>query len=361
LTGTAGPVADRVTELLSMQDVATAGRGSALLFGLFAALARQRGSGEVVVPAICCETVALAAAYAGHEVRVADVSPDTLCLTEDTVARVLSERTRAVVVVHVYGVDADASQFQHLRRAHPNVAFVEDIAHAVGGVNVRGEPLGAELDYALLSFAPDKILPGDGGMLASSAGALGKDEIISELPPIGAPATKPLLALSLRNLVHALADLWRVRPTVDTAPSFLAVGPDYRDLIVYSGRIGDEVALGAALDDLAAIQRARFARYARYRDEIDPAKATVVALHAGSTCWRCPVLLETPAHTREVTDLLRRSGVHASNHYFPLHKLFGGGACPNAEDLASRIVCLWVDASASDEMVERAVQIINTA
>lgn len=351
----------RIAGLLHLGEGRGFARGSTGLYALLAALARDRGPGEVVVPAICCETVPLAAAYAGHTVRIAEVSPQTLCLTPESLAPHLSARTRAVVIVHVFGIDASCARFQPLRDAFPDAVFVEDIAHAMGGLDEAGRILGGALDYALLSFADDKILPGNGGMLAPGSSSRGPAlEALEETIAADAPLAPPLaLAHSLRNLVHGLADLWRERPQSDTAPAFMAVAGAYRDLIVCRGPIRDLPALDRAAGRLDAIRAGRYTRYLRYRDGIDPARARVVDLHRGSTCWRCPVLLESPRRAREVTAALRAKGIHASNHYFPLNLLFGGGPLPVAEDAAARIVNLWVDEATPDSMVDSAIDTIN--
>ncbi len=95
----------RIAKHLGMENGLAFARGSAALYALLANLAEKDGPGEVVIPALCCESVALAAIYAGHEPRFAEVSSESLCVTPKTIAPLLSERTRAVLVVHLYGID----------------------------------------------------------------------------------------------------------------------------------------------------------------------------------------------------------------------------------------------------------------
>lgn len=349
---------ERTAQMFGMADGLAFGRGAAALHALFAALARRDGPGEVVVPAVCCETVPLAALYAGHDVRIADVSPESLCLTPQSASSVMSERTRALVVVHIFGLDADAKSFSSLREGWPGVAFVEDIAHAVGGRASDGSLLGSQLDYTMLSLAPDKILPGDGGMLILGAKGLTARDAREAAPEAGRSAIHGQLALSLRNLVHGLADLWRAQPLTDTEPSFRSIAHAYRDLIAYRGEIDDPEALDQALERLEETRDRRYERFSRYRDEISPDRAVVANIGPDGMCWRCTILLPTPARAREVTAELRSQGVHASNHYFPLNKLFGG-TCPVAEDVGLRVVNLWVSDAASDDMVEAAIRVIN--
>lgn len=334
-------------------------RGSTALYALFSALAEKYGRGEVIIPALCCESAALAAVYAGHELRFADVMSESMCVTPGTVTPLMSARTRAVIVVHLYGIDAEAERFDALRRTWPQTAFVEDIAHALGGHHRAVQPLGGALDYALLSFAPGKIVGGDGGMLLFGDSALDPSAVEQMIPVTAPHLPQPRLALSLRNLVHGLADLHRNHSSVKIDTAFAAVRNDYRDLIVCAGGIADEAAVAAGMDQLEHNRATRYRNYMRYKAGISAQRAKVLALHEGSTCWRCPVLFHDGALAREATDTLRDASIHASNHYFPLNLLFGGERTPVAQDLAARIVNLWVEEGTPQEMVGRAIDIIN--
>lgn len=353
MTETSGPhLAARIARTFGMADARFFGRGSAGLFALFSALTRDHGPGEIVVPAICCESVALAALYAGHDVRIADISPRTLCLTPETLAPNLSPRTRAVMVVHIFGVDARAETFAELRRQWPGVVFIEDIAHAAGGRNEHGALLGGGLDVTLMSFARDKILPGDGGALLSTAGRLAA--VDAATPKTQASPHRAERALALRNLIFSYADAWRAGERVDTVRSFCAAAEGFRDLICYGGAIGDAAALSQGLDVLEDTRRRRLARHRRYERALP---ASAAPLSEGAMCWRSTFLLPTAADARAATAALRSGGVHASNHYFPLNRLFGG-VCPVAEDAAIRVLNLWVSDDAGDDMVSRAIAII---
>lgn len=337
-------------------------RGSTALYALFAAIAARRGSGEVIIPAICCETVALAARYAGMQPVFADVDPETLCLSpRDTAARV-GDRTRAIVLVHLFGNYCDPAPFIELRRGR-DILLIEDLAHAAGGRAPDGRLLGTSLDCALLSFADAKVIPGEGGALL--LGAAFPDLSLEQLRA-GLPASAPArvlgqMALSLRNLVHALADLWRERPELPVATSFLAVADGYRELIVrQAGAIPSDRVL-TAVGRLGAEAAARGGKYAAYRRYLQGGGAHVVPFPEGSTCWRCPVLVDDPERARLVTDALRARGIHASNHYFPLDVLFGGPPAAVSRWAGQRLLNLWVDAATDDNTIREAAGIVSRA
>ena len=353
-------ISQRLAQFVGMHEGVSFARGSAGLYGLLSALARKDGAGEVIIPSLCCESVALAAVYAGHEVRFGDISKETLGISKDTIAPLMSSRTRAVIAVHLFGIDAEVEQFAELRRKYPSVVFVEDIAHAIGARNRMGTPLGCQLDCALLSFAADKILPGNGGMLLLAENSpVSRDDIVARIPVDAALLPQPHLSLSLRNLVHGIADSWRADSTIDGDSMFLPALQDYRDVIVCGGGIADVDLLESAVDGMEAARLARLHRHEQYRDKID--SALVFPIAGNGNCWRSPVLFDERRRAQAATRQLRVTGINASNHYFPLHLLFRVDHCPAAEDVATRIVNLWVDDSVSENLIDRTADIINSS
>lgn len=123
---------------------------------------------EVVTAANASMYTATAALKAGLVPRFADVDPDSLLLTAETVAPALTPRTRAVVVTHLYGRMADIAPLRELCRS-AGVALVEDCAQAAGAVSEEG-PAGSLADAAAFSFFPTKNLGalGDGGAVVTN-------------------------------------------------------------------------------------------------------------------------------------------------------------------------------------------------
>ena len=132
-----------------------------------ALLAAGLGHGdEVVVPSLSFIATANAARYVGARPVFADVDPVTLNLTPETVEPVLTDRTRAVILVDQCGVPADLDAMRALCGAR-GIAIVEDAACAVGA-EYRGRPVGAGADVAAFSFHPRKLLTtGEGGMIVT--------------------------------------------------------------------------------------------------------------------------------------------------------------------------------------------------
>jgi len=132
-----------------------------------AMLAAGVGPGdEVVVPSLSFIATANAVRYVGARPVFADVDAATLNLTPETVTPLLTERTKAVILVDQAGVPADLDAMRKL--CEPlGIVVVEDAACAAGS-QYRGRPVGAGADLAAYSFHPRKLLTtGEGGMIVT--------------------------------------------------------------------------------------------------------------------------------------------------------------------------------------------------
>jgi dTDP-4-amino-4,6-dideoxygalactose transaminase len=101
------------------------------------------------------------------QVRFADVEPETLNLDPASVEALITERTRAIVLVHYGGYPADMERIMAIARRH-GIAVVEDCAHAIGAVR-DGWRLGALGDIGCFSFHGSKNITtlGEGGMVTT--------------------------------------------------------------------------------------------------------------------------------------------------------------------------------------------------
>jgi dTDP-4-amino-4,6-dideoxygalactose transaminase len=132
-----------------------------------AMLAAGIGPGdEVVVPSLSFIATANAVRYVGADVVFADVDAATLNLVPETVAPVLTERTKAVILVDQAGVPADLEAMRKLCEPR-GIVIVEDAACAAGS-RYQGRPVGAGAALAAFSFHPRKLLTtGEGGMIVT--------------------------------------------------------------------------------------------------------------------------------------------------------------------------------------------------
>src|SRR5215211_2956749 len=118
---------------------------------------------EVVMPSFTFYATAEAALVLGAQPAFCDIDPETFCVTRDTVEAALTDRTKAIVPVHLFGNAAPVAELRGL-----GVPVVEDAAQAAGA-ELAGAKAGALGDVATFSFFPSKNLPclGDGGAIVT--------------------------------------------------------------------------------------------------------------------------------------------------------------------------------------------------
>jgi dTDP-4-amino-4,6-dideoxygalactose transaminase len=122
---------------------------------------------EVVTPAFSFVASATAVLYAGARPVFADVEPATLALDPAAAAAALTTRTRAIMVVHLYGRPAATDALRTLADAH-GLPLIEDAGQAFGAT-LGGRPVGGLGAAAAFSFYPTKNLAacGDAGLVTT--------------------------------------------------------------------------------------------------------------------------------------------------------------------------------------------------
>jgi len=145
--------------------------GTVTLQAALAALGIGAGD-EVVVPARTFIATASAVAMQGAIPIVADVDADSGNITAQTMQAAISERTRAVIVVHLAGWPCDMDAISQVAEK-AGIAVIEDCAQSLGAT-FKGRPTGAFGTFGSFSFCQDKIMTtgGEGGMLITSHDAL---------------------------------------------------------------------------------------------------------------------------------------------------------------------------------------------
>ena len=167
--GPASPWASKFEALLSNfleQDVATTSNGSVALMLALRAIGIGPGD-EVIVPALTYAATASSVMNVGAEAILCDVEPSTWCLDPAQVETLVTERTRAIIAVHVYGVSADLASLRTLCDQY-SLYLIEDAAEAFGGT-YAGARLGTIGDIGTYSFFANKLIStGEGGAVTSS-------------------------------------------------------------------------------------------------------------------------------------------------------------------------------------------------
>lgn len=149
------------------------GNGTDALEIALEALELPPGS-DILVPAFTFVATAEAVTRAGHRVVFADVDPSTYLLTPETLAAALTPRTRAIMVVHLYGQPCDMEALTRFAVAH-DLRIIEDCAQAHGAES-HGRRVGTIGEVGTFSFYPGKNLGayGDGGAVVTGSEALAR-------------------------------------------------------------------------------------------------------------------------------------------------------------------------------------------
>ena len=122
---------------------------------------------QVIVPAMTFVATANAVLMAGAEPVFADVDPETGCITAETIAERITERTRAVIPVHLYGLLCDLESISSCSRKQ-DLIVIEDSAHCLEARRGGVRP-GSHSHCACFSFYATKSLTcGEGGALATN-------------------------------------------------------------------------------------------------------------------------------------------------------------------------------------------------
>ena len=227
-----------IAQRVGAKEAVAVSSATTALFLVLHSLGVGRGD-EVIVPSLSFIASANAVVHCGAIPVFVDVDPRSYNLDPEEVARAVTSRTRAVMVVHQLGLPADLAAINAIARER-ELRVVEDAACALGS-RYRGKPVGALGAPACFSFHPRKVIStGEGGMITTD---------------------DPAFAARLRRLRHqgmTVADLERQRATRLIIEQYPEVG--------YNFRLSDvHAAIGLAqlekLDEFLARRRAIAAIY----------------------------------------------------------------------------------------------------
>ena len=120
---------------------------------------------EVLVPAFTWVSTANAILYCGATPVFVDVDPITFNIDVNDIAHRITERTKAIIPVHLFGLCADMDA---IKAVAPHLAIIEDGACAAGAA-YKGVPAGGLGDFGCFSFHPRKsVTTGEGGMVTTN-------------------------------------------------------------------------------------------------------------------------------------------------------------------------------------------------
>lgn len=178
---------------------------------------------EVIVPAYTFQATATAPMAAGAIPVIVDIDPDTYCINPAAIEAAITEKTRAIVPVHIGAQMADMDAIMAIAKRH-NLIVIEDCAHA-HGTQWNGQGAGSIGHFGSFSLQSSKILTtGEGGVLMCRTQELA-DRAASIIncgrPPLLEEQASTQGENTLPQLLHELAKL-------GNQEQILTLGTNYR-------------------------------------------------------------------------------------------------------------------------------------
>lgn len=295
---------------------------------------------EVIMPSFTFVSTANAVVLRGGVPVFVDIRPDTLNIDEREVERAITERTKAITVVHYAGLPAEMKAIGDIARRH-GLIVIEDAAQALGS-QYQGQQAGSLGDLAAFSFHETKnIISGEGGALAINNEAfIERAEIIREK------------GTNRKRFFRGEVDKYTWQ---DIGSSFLP---------------GELIAsfLYGQLVKADEIQAERVNAWRRYDAAISPFRrrglgTPIIPPHCTSNGHIYYVLMPNPASQADLIARMSADGIGTPFHYIPLHSTTAGlrfGRTPHplpvTDDISSRLVRLPLYPKVGleiDEIIER--------
>jgi perosamine synthetase len=288
--------------------------GSAAIDLALGALKIPKGA-EVIIPSFTIISCAAAVVRAGAVPVVVDCTPDTWNLDPTLLASKINSRTKAIMVVHIYGLPVDMDPVLKIAREH-GLFVIEDAAEQ-HGQSYNGRQVGSIGDIAIVSFYPNKhVTTGEGGMVVTNSAEL-------------ADRCRQLRNLCFdpeRRFVHEELG-WNLRMSNLQAAVGVAQFERISDFLQKKREIGRRYQ--EHLRGHAALQL--------------PVESTP---YADNIYWVFGVVLgeKVPFDAGRAMALLREKGVDSRHFFWPMHQqpalkrlgYFEHEKCPNAERIARR-------------------------
>ena len=248
---------------------------------------------EVILPSFTFIAAANAVLYRRALPVFADIDPLTLNLNPESVARAITSRTRAVIVVHTFGCPADLDPLLRIAAAH-GLKVIEDACEALGAT-YRGRRVGGFGDLGVFGFYPNKqITTGEGGIVVT------RDHELAET------------IRALRNQGRRPEDGW-----LD------------HSLLGYNYRLSEmNCALGLSqlerIDSILARRENRAVCYTEHLRTIPEVATPVLEIEGRRLSWFVFVVRLAESFTQEDRDAIARHmasrGIGCGRYFAPLHR-----------------------------------------
>ncbi|WP_158944746.1 DegT/DnrJ/EryC1/StrS aminotransferase family protein [Granulicella sp. S190] len=247
---------------------------------------------EVIVPSFTFIAAANAVLYEGATPVFVDIDPLSLNLDPDRVEKAISERTRAILVVHTFGIPAEMDAILELAERYC-LKVIEDACEAIGAT-YHGRQVGSFGDAAVFAFYPNKqITTGEGGMVVT-----GDRNFAMQIR-------------AMRNQGRYESDEWH-----------------QHSILGWNYRLSEiNCALGCAqmrrIDDILSSRAAVARAYDEALSNVDGVERPPLQLAGREISWFVYVVRLAPRFSREDRDAVARMliarGIGCGRYFAPIH------------------------------------------
>lgn len=349
----------QAAEYLGARYAVGCSSGTAALMLALRACNIRPGDEVITTPFTFFATAEAIASVGGVPVFV-DVKPDDYNLDPEKIEQAITDKTKAVLPVHIFGAPCDMDRIMEIARRH-GLKVIEDDAQAIGSV-YRNRKAGTLGDLGCFSFYPTKNLGGcgDGGMVTTNDEQLRVAVLALREHGAGENGARTFELLEGKKVETE---------QLQEATELYNPYKYYNYLIGYNSR-------------LDAIQASVLSIKLRHLDEFNAKRARIAKLYfQGLTpelirpaygddtipCWHQFVVRS--AHKQELCAYLSAHQVGNGTFYpVPLHlqKAFHRGNCkvpggglPAAEELAAQSVCLPIYPEMTDDQIQYVIDTVN--
>ncbi|KXB01994.1 aminotransferase DegT [candidate division MSBL1 archaeon SCGC-AAA261F17] len=321
---------EKFAEKVGSEHAVAVSSGTAALH--IAYLAMLDSGDEVLVPSFSHISTASMVSFANCKPIFCDLDPRTFTLNLESAEERLTEKTRAIVPVHLFGNACDVDEITDFADEH-ELRIIWDAAQA-HGTKYKGKDVGSFDDLVCYSFYPTKnMTTGEGGMITTNDSKINEE-------------------------CRLLREHGQVKKYFHTT-----LGLNYRMTDV-------EAAIGIRqlekLDDFVSERRGNAEQLTEKLSEIDGVTPPLVKEGIKHSYHQYAILLdldELECTRDEFIESLNKKGIGTAVHYpRPLHKqpifqeLLGDSPLPTSEDISKRILSLPVYPGLGEGDLERIIE-----
>lgn len=322
---------------LDVAYATTTTNGTTALHLALAALDIHTGD-EIMVPDLTIISCGLAPLYMGATPVFVDVDPRTGNIDPALIEKHITKKTKAIMVVHLYGHPADMDPIMEIAKRH-KLYIVEDAAEAHGAL-YKGKKVGGIGDIGCFSFYGNKIVTtGEGGMVVTNNKSLYDH------------------AKVLKDLAHSPAKRF------------------YHEEVGFNFRMTNmQAALGLAqleqIDTYLKIKKHMAEQYTKQLSDIKSLELPIQESWATNVYWMYALLVKKDASLNRDTlrKKLKESGIDTRDYFVPLHRqpvfvslgLSKNVSCPVSDDLSERGFYLPSGLAITDQQIQQVTTVLHT-